>query len=335
MQTFKLDNREVGVGCPTYVIAEIGFNHEGNVDLGIEMIRAAAASGADAVKFQTYKADGLTVTSNPHFDLIKHGELDLDAHKRLVAAAQDAKVTFFSTPFGVDMVELLEKVGVPAYKIASMDLDNQPLLEAVGKTGKPIILSTGMGTLGEIERAVQLLEATGNRQIMLLHCVSEYPPAPEKANLRTIEQIRAAFPAYSVGYSDHILGNAAAVAAVALGAVAIEKHFTTDKSLSGPDHAISADPKDLSEMVRDIRIIEAALGRPCADLSRPDRPSALNMRRGLHAAHDIAEGTVITADMIKIIRPITDLKPTDIGLVVGRKAKKTLKAEEAITLDVI
>lgn len=335
MQTFKIDGRAVGTGTPAYVIAEIGFNHGGDVDLGIEMIRAAAASGADAVKFQTYKADGLTVTSNPHFDLIKGGELDFAGHQRLLQAAKDAKVTFFSTPFGLDMVELLEKLGAPAYKIASMDLDNPPLLEAVGKTGKPIILSTGMGTLGEIERAVHVIEATGNRQIMLLHCVSEYPPAPEKANLRTIAQIAAAFPQYSVGYSDHVLGNAASLAAVALGAVAIEKHFTTGKDLPGPDHAISADPQDLAEMVRDIRIIEAALGRACADLSRPDRPSALNMRRGLHAMQDLAEGTVITADMIKIIRPITDLSPYDIHLVVGRKLKKALKAEEAITLDVI
>jgi N-acetylneuraminate synthase/N,N'-diacetyllegionaminate synthase len=249
----RIAKRAVGAGHPCYVIAEIGFNHEGDPALAERMIEAAAAAGVDAVKFQTYRADRLVLRSAPHFDLIKHGELDTKTHHRLAEVAAAKGVDFLSTPYDDDSVSILEDVGAPAFKVASMDLTNDPLLRRVAKTGKPVLLSTGMATLPEIGRALDVIADAGGRDVIVFHCISKYPTPVEEANLLAMRQIAEAF-AVPVGFSDHTLGTAASIASVALGGCAIEKHFTTDKALPGPDHKISADPAEMKALVDGVRV---------------------------------------------------------------------------------
>ena len=328
----SIDGREIGAGRPCYVVAEIGFNHGGDLDLAEDMVAAAAGAGVDAVKFQTYRADRLVLEAMPHFGLIKDGELSLQAHLRLARAAAARGVHFLSTPYGRESVDLLERVGVPAYKIASMDLTNHALLGDVAATGKPVLLSTGMATLGEIAEAVATLKDAGNTDVVLLHCISKYPAPPETANLRTIGQLADEF-GLPVGYSDHVLGPVAALGAVALGACVVEKHFTTDKSLPGPDHKISADPAEMGRLVRDIRRLEAALGRRAADSDRPDRAEASQFRRSLFAAVDIPAGTAITDAMVKCVRPGGGLPPKRLGQVIGRVARAHIAREAPISLE--
>ncbi len=332
MSKLTINKRSIGSGQPAYVIAEIGFNHEGKVELGLEMIEAAATAGVDAVKFQTFKANRLTLESWEHFDLIKHGELDLAAHQLLAQRAKDLDLDFLSTPFCSDSLKLLEEVGVPAYKIASMDITNVPLLRDVAKTGKPVILSTGMATLHEIGDAVEVLQQAGCSDLALLHCISIYPPSPEDANLRTMEQIADAY-GLPTGYSDHVVGNVASLAAVTLGACIIEKHFTTDKSLPGPDHAMSTDTGEMKELVESIRLIEKALGRRCADGTRPDRENAKVNRRGLYAATDLPAGTILDKNNVLCVRPENTLEPRAVDAILGRAVKSDLKAEDALSLD--
>jgi len=317
---------------PCFVIAEIGFNHGGDIALARSMIEAAAAAGADAVKFQSYLASDLCFEEAPHYQLIKQGEMDLSQHRYLAAAAQESGVTFLSTPFSQAMADILAEVGVPAYKVASMDVTNLPLLAHIARMKKPILLSTGMATLPEIAVAIETIRKCSEAQLVLLHCISHYPTSPEQVNLRTIAGLREAFK-LEVGFSDHTLGNAAAVSAVALGARVIEKHFTTDKNLAGPDHKISADPAQLADLVKNIREAEASLGRSALDESRADRMNAAPYRRGLYAARDIAEGSVLTADMLHAVRPETELKPGDAGKLVGRKTRRQLRRAAAISPD--
>ena len=315
----KIGNHRVGEGNPAYVIAEIGFNHGGDMSLGIEMIKAAARAGADAVKFQSYKADELVVESSEHFALIKSGELDLEQHLQLSRVAAEYNITFFSTPYSPPMVDLLEKVDVPAYKIASMDLTNLPLIHYVAETQKPVLISTGMGTIDEIATALETIRQTGNQNVLLFHCISQYPAEPQNANLKSITQLTEKFNTL-VGYSDHVYGNAAALAAVTLGATAIEKHFTSDKNLAGPDHAISADESELLALIEDIREVEKLLGRRGVDENRPDRIHAEAFRRSLHARTDIPQGAVITEQMIVTVRPGEGLPPSDINKLLGQTA---------------
>lgn len=333
MPEIIIGNRAIGPGHRVYVIAEIGFNHQGKVELGAKMIRAAAAAGVDAVKFQTFKADQLTLRNFDHFDLIRNSELDLGAHKELANVAADEGVTFFSTPFSAWAVDILETVGVPAYKIASMDVTNLPLIRLVAGTGKPVIMSTGMATLDEIATAVETIkaaQAAANAGLALMHCVSLYPAEPEAVNLKTMDQIAGAF-GLPVGFSDHLLGNEVALAAVARGAALIEKHFTTDKGLPGPDHKLSADPAEMKDLVQSIRKVEKSLGRPAADDRRPDRSKASDTRRSLFAARNIAAGTIIGRQDVKCVRPERGLPPGDIESVLGRPAKTDIGEEEPIT----
>ena len=334
MGQISIGDRAVGEGHPTYVIAEIGFNHEGDMDLAVRMIEAAAEAGVDAVKFQTYRAADLVLESTEHFQTIRHGELSPDDHRRLVQAARASGVAFLSTPYGFESVDVLERVGVPAYKVASMDLTNLPLLRYIAATGKPMLVSTGMATIGEIAEAVETIQSAGNDQIVLLHCISEYPAAPEDAHLRSISLLQDAF-GLPVGYSDHVLGNAVALAAVTLGACVVEKHFTTDKALPGPDHRISADPEEMAQLVRDIRAIERSLGDGRALLGRPDRGNAPLFRRGLFASMDIPAGTVITEEMVKCVRPQRGLPPRYLDWVIGRTARADIKKEQPLTWDLL
>ncbi len=334
MDVIKIDRKEIGTNCPTYIISEIGFNHEGDVGLAMHMIEEAAKTGVDAVKFQTFKASDLVFESSEHFDLIKCGELSLCDHIKLVEVANDNNVEFLSTPFSMESVDVLEKIRVPAYKVASMDLTNLPLLKYIAAIGKPMFVSTGMATLREIAEAVETIKNVGNDNIVLLHCISKYPAVPEEACLRTIPLIKDSF-GLPVGYSDHVQGNTTSIAAVVLGACVLEKHFTTDKDLPGPDHKISSDPCEMVKLVQDIRAVEECMGEALITLKRPDRKEASLFRRGLYSKMDISAGTTITPEMIKSVRPEKGLTPGHLEFVIGRIAKANIPKESPITFDVI
>ena len=271
---FKFDELSTNPDCPAYIIAEIGVNHNGSLDLALEMVRSAADCGADAVKFQTFTARGLVSPNTPkveyqktttspeesHYQMIKSLEMPRSFYSPLLNLCQELGVDFLSTPYDVESVDYLESIDVGLYKVASADIVDHILLEKIARTGKPTILSTGMATLGEIEEAVGIFRKLGNEQVILLHCVSNYPCSHSSLNLRAMRTLHQAF-SLPVGYSDHSVGPLAATLSIALGAVLIEKHFTTDKSLPGPDQAASSSPQEFKELVDQVRLAEASLSK--------------------------------------------------------------------------
>ncbi|MDP9260661.1 MAG: N-acetylneuraminate synthase family protein [Actinomycetota bacterium] len=253
-----IGSRRVGDESPTFVIAEIGINHGGDVAVAERMIREAAAAGVDGVKLQTYRTEARVPADSPIFDVLKQAELDAEAHRRLRSVADDVDVLFISTPFDAESVELLSELDVPAYKIASFDIVNLELIARVAREQRPVFVSRGMADLDESDAAVELLSSHGARPV-LLHCVSAYPLEQADANLAVIRTLRARYDC-PVGYSDHTLGVEVAPLAVAVGASVIEKHFTLDRSAPGPDHALSADPAQMKQLIELVRHVESVLG---------------------------------------------------------------------------
>lgn len=317
-----------------YVIAEIGFNHEGRLDVAEQMIRAAAQAGAHAVKFQTYRADDIALPTSPHFEAIRCGEMNRDDHARLAAVAKDCAVDFLSTPYSPWAVDLLESLGVPAYKVASMDCTNRHLLSHIARTAKPIYLSTGMATLSEIAETLAFLKEIGSGPVSLLHCMSLYPAAAADLNLAAIPLLKDLF-GLTVGYSDHYPGTAACLAAAMLGAEVIETHFTLDCAQPGGDHGHSADPAMLKRLIDDIQLFTAMRGDKNALLARPDRKYAKDYRRGLYAARDLSKGDTIQVADLFLTRPVSELSPNDIDWIQGRKLSKNLAANTAISRDCV
>jgi|ETNmetMinimDraft_13_1059891.scaffolds.fasta_scaffold18952_3 N-acetylneuraminate synthase/N,N'-diacetyllegionaminate synthase len=334
MKTIKLGNKEIGTGCPTYVIAEIGFNHGGYIDLAAQMIEKAAETGVDAVKFQTFKASDLVCEDAEHFKVIESCELSADDHEKLIAIAKDNDVAFLSTPFSNQSVDMLEKVNVSGYKVASMDINNLPFLKYIASFGKPMIISTGMATIAEILEAINSVRDAGNGKIVLLHCISKYPVDAKEANLRNISYFKEIF-GLPVGYSDHGVENITSYVAVSLGACLIEKHFTVDKTMPGPDHKISADPQEMIQLVQGIRAIEESMGKRFNTIERPDKKEATMFRRSLHSKVDIPKGTVINARMLKCVRPQNGLAPKYYNVVISRTAKVDIPKDTPISFDVI
>jgi len=332
MSKFEIQGVTVGREARPYVLAEIGINHNGDIDLAARMIRAAAESGADGVKFQTFKAADLAHPKKApeYYELFRKVELDRDAHVRLRDIAWDAGVAFISTPFGVNEAEMLREIGVPAVKIASGDLTNRPLLAHVGGMGLPVILSTGMSYLDEVRRARDVLVKAGCDKLAILHCVSRYPVRPEELNLRAIETLSREFPDV-IGFSDHTEGTWAAPAAVAIGARFIEKHFTLDRSLPGPDQSLSVEPGELRALVDAVGSVFSALGdgekKPCsAELEKRHLG-----RKGLYASRDLASGTVLTAEDIKLSRPEGEIGAMELSNVLGKIVRVSISAGDEIT----
>lgn len=321
------------------VIAEIGANHEGNLDEAKRLIEAAAKAGADAVKFQTYRAEKLVASSETqrrtHFRRL---ELTDEAFQTLAQVALEYGVIFLSTPFDVESVDLLDPL-MPAFKIASGDLTAAPLVAHIASKGKPIILSTGMADLAEIAEAIGVIEDASplgtEAPVVLLHCVSSYPTPDAEAQLQAIPYLRDR-TGRLIGYSDHTLGIEACLAAVALGARVIEKHFTFDKSRTTMrDHQLSADPADLAQLVKGVRRIEAMLGECAKGLRSVESANRVSMRRSLAARVGIPAGTVIAASMLTVLRPGTGLAPSQIGDAVGHRAARALQPGEIVTADAI
>lgn len=345
-QKIKIAGKTVGDGEPCFIIAEAGSNHDRKLSQAKELIDIATDSGADAVKFQTFLVDRTWARVKREFmnidvsgaktpyDLYKKTELPREWQQELGDYARDKGIIFLSTPFDEEAVDQLDVLDVPAFKVASFELVHLPLLKHIARKVKPVILSTAMANLGEIEDAIEAIMEEGNDQIILLHCGAGYPLRAEDVNLAAMETLKKAFP-YPVGYSDHTLGTAVAIAAVARGANVIEKHFTISRNLPGPDHPFALEPHELKAMVQGIREVEGAIGSPRKVVLDSELIHYQRGRRSLFAKVDIPKGTMITEDMLAILRPGIGLKPKYLNIVIGRKAQADIKAQEPITWDKI
>lgn len=333
MKTFKLGERPIGTAHPPYVIAEIGSNHNGDMDLCRRLIDAAAEAGADAVKFQSWSEQSLASETQfaqntsyadrkKHFgtlrEMIRAYQFTEEQHRIAKAHCDACRITFASTPFSPSEADLLESLEVPFFKIASMDINYLRLLRYVARKQKPMLVSTGMATLGEIERAVAVIREEGNEQVVLLHCISIYPPRHEDIHLRNLGTLRQAF-GVPVGFSDHSFGATIPLAAIALGACVIEKHFTIDKDLPGWDHAISADAAELRTIVDQGHAVFAALGSPVRTVSEAELEKRAYFRRSLIARRELKKGDVLSEEDLDFKRPGTGIPPDQVDDVLGRR----------------
>lgn len=334
------------VGPLPFVIAEAGVNHEGSLDRAIEMVDAAAASGADAIKFQSYKADTLASKDSPaYWDQSKepadsqyalfqrYDSFGVEEYGKLAARCKEKNVLFMTTPFDATFVEELDALQ-PCYKIASADITNIPLLRQIGAKGKPVLLSTGASYLGEIETAVRELEGAGASEIGILHCILEYPTAPEHSNLRSLRALRAAFPGATLGWSDHVPpldGCLSMLLAWLEGAVILEKHFTLDKTLPGNDHYHAMDPNDLRAFRERVDLTVSMLGVERKTVFDWEAPARLHARRSLVAAQAISAGQRISEAMLIPKRPGHGIAPEHVDLIVGRSPIRDIAEDEVLT----
>lgn len=344
----RIGDRWVGEGEPTLIIAEVGSNHNQDFEQAIKLIGVAAEAGADVVKFQTYSADNLYSKFAPRlsemegrskqgetpYELIKRIEMPREWLKLLKKQCEERGIMFASTPFDIEAVEELNALGVPFFKIASYDTEYVALLRAIGKTRKPVIISTGNSDLATIEYALNILQKAGTDEIVLLHCVSQYPALCGDVNLKAIETLREAFK-FPVGFSDHTTTSVSAVGAVALKACVIEKHFTLNKNHPGPDHPFSLEPDELKALISNIREIELALGDGVKRIQASEEENYRLGRRSLHAACNIKTGSKITREMLSVKRPGLGIKPRFEDIVVGRTARVDIKADQWITWEMV
>jgi pseudaminic acid synthase len=336
--SMEINGHPVGPERPTYIVAEISANHNRSFDEAVKLINAAKEAGADAVKLQTYTPDTLTINSDKEYFRVAGGTLwdgrnlyDLygeaytpwDWQPQLKEIANKLDIELFSTPFDQTAVNFLEKMDVPAYKIASFEVIDLPLIRRIAQTGKPIIMSTGMATLSEIDDAVKTIREAGGNQMALLKCTSSYPAPPEEMNLRTIPHLSEAFNV-PAGLSDHTLGIAVPVAAVALGACIVEKHFTLSRSVTGPDSAFSLEPHEFKAMVEAIRTVEKALGRVHYGVSEKEAKSRI-FRRSLFVVKDVKAGEVFCEANVRSIRPGHGLAPKYLDRVLGSRAARDIE----------
>jgi N-acetylneuraminate synthase len=346
-----------------FVIAEAGVNHNGRLELAMELVDRAAAAGADAVKFQTFKAETLVTKSAQKADyqaramagdggsdqlgMLKMLELDHAAHVKIAARCTERGIEFMSTPFDVESVTMLSDMGMHHFKVPSGEIDNPLLLRAMSKTGKPLIVSTGMSTLADVENALRIIasviaEGAGpdpffteaglsalRERVTLLHCTTEYPAPPESVNLRAMQTMAQAF-GLPIGYSDHTEGAAISCAAVAMGATVIEKHFTTDRKLPGPDHKASLEPNELVDFVRSLRAVHAALGDGRKVPAAAEIKNRLVARRSVVAKTEIKKGDAYTTDNLTLKRPGTGIPASRYDELLGRKADRDYAADDLI-----
>lgn len=335
----EISGYKIGKGHPCFIIGEIGMNHDGNKAKAKELIDMAADAGVNAVKFQSFRATDIINPTLPadydpqepvpdkfkwFYEYIQQYELPYDWHDELIAYANARGLVFISTPCSSEAVEFLS-CRTPAYKIASMDLTNLPLIEDIGGRKKPVIMSTGIGSIGEIENAIMVLEDKGTSQIALMHCVSNYPARPEELNLKNIQMLETVF-GFPVGFSDHSLGTTSSIAAVALGACIIEKHITLSRNTLGPDHYFALEHRDLTDLVKGIREVESAIGISRRKHSLNESSKRNTYRRSLLCTRDMATGERICRKDISVIRPGDGIFPYDIDKVEGLILTRDIKA---------
>lgn len=343
---FAIDGRPIGPDHPPYLIAEMSGNHNGDLNRALALIDAAKASGADAVKLQTYTADTITLDHDgPGFrldgglwggrtlhDLYREAHTPWEWHKPLFAHARSLGLTIFSSPFDDTAIELLEELEAPAFKIASFEMIDLPLIRRATRSGKPLIVSTGLATLGEIADAVDAVG--GSVPLALLHCVSGYPTPPEDCNLRTISHLGAAFPAVTAGLSDHSEGIAIPIAATAMGATIIEKHFTLSRADGGVDSAFSLEPAEFKAMADAVRTAWSAMGRVDYGV-KPSEVGGRDYRRSLYIVADVAAGEVLTSAQVRSIRPGFGLSPKHLPEILGRRAARPLTRGTPLRWDML
>lgn len=343
--TYKINGRAIGPTYPPYIIAELSANHNGVLTRALETIDAAARAGADAIKLQTYTADTMTIDCDrPEFlikgglwdgyklyDLYKWAETPFEWHQAMFEHARKRGITVFSTPFDETAVDLLESLNVPAYKVASFEVTDLPLIRYIAKTGKPMIMSTGMASENEIEEAVITAREAGCGDLVLLHCISSYPAPMDQANLRQMPELARRFGTIA-GLSDHTLGTTASVAAVALGACVIEKHFTLSRADKGPDSEFSIEPAEFEKLCQDTRDVWSAIGKVGYERQQAEEGSKV-FRRSVYFVRDVAAGSVVTAQDIRRIRPGMGLAPKHFDTLLGRRVKVDVKRGTATSWD--
>lgn len=343
-----IDNIPVGPSHPVFIIAEAGVNHNGNIDLAKRLVLDAKRAGADCVKFQTFKADRVAVRDAPKADyqlsvtdpnesqlkMLRRLELNEDEFQKLFDLCKEIGIIFMSTPYSTEDVDFLDNLGVAAFKLASIHITEHRFLQYVSQKGKPMIISTGMATLAEIDEAVSAIIETGNKQILLMQCISEYPAPIEDVNLRAMLCMRDIFN-ISVGYSDHSQSLTPAIVATGLGASVIERHFTIDKGLSGPDHACSSDPKEFSLLIRQIREAEKCLGSGIKGPTENEEKNKVSMRRSIVTKTDIQKGAMLSWANLTLKRPAVGISAANGHLLIGRSASQDISADTIITLDMV
>ncbi len=347
-RTVTIGRHRIGDGGPCLIIAEAGVNHNGDIKTALRLVEVAAESGADVVKFQTFIAQNLATRHTPkaeysksttdaaesHLDMIRKLELSREMHEELISYCDERGMMFLSSPFDEESADLLSSMEVAAFKIPSGEITNLPFLTHVARKGKPMIVSSGMSYLGEVETAVETIGRAGNDQVVLLHCVSNYPADPANVNLRAMHTMAGAF-GLPVGFSDHTEGIEMPIAAVALGACVVEKHFTLDRGMEGPDHAASLEPGELKSMVSAIRSVETALGDGVKRPVESEADTAMVSRKSIVAVGDIPAGTVLSDEMIAMKRPGTGLPSAMISHILGRPLREDIAADTLITLDML
>jgi pseudaminic acid synthase len=342
-----IGKRKIGIDNPPYVVAEISANHNQDLAIAKKMVKAAKNCGADAVKLQTYTPDTMTLdVDNDYFRIKSDNEWDgktlyelygeaytpWEWHEDLMALGKKLGIPVFSTPFDRTAIDFLEEIDCPAYKIASFEVTDLPLVRKAAKTGKPLIMSTGLASLAELDEAVQIIKESGN-DLALLHCTSAYPAPPSEMNLFKIPFLRQTF-GVPTGLSDHYLGTEIAIASIAFGASIIEKHFILDRNLGGPDYFFSIEPSELSLLIRAVKNVKEALGAVTFRMGEKEEKNRV-FRRSIFAARDISAGETITQENVRIIRPAYGLSPKYWNIVVGRRVSKDISKGTPVSWDMI
>lgn len=340
MKQIKINDRIIGHGKPCYIIADAGINHNGDINIAKKLVDSAKKCGVDAIKFQSFSANGLLsnqAISAAHtdefdiFDLIKGLELSREDHKILFDYCEKREITFLSTPLDFYHADLLEDLGVVAYKIASCDVNNTPLLRYVAKKKKAMIMSTGMASMNEISEAVDTVYSSGNKKLALFHCVSMYPPDDKTLNLNFMDSLSSVF-GVPIGFSDHTIGTVAPIVAITMGAAILEKHFTLDKKMPGPDQAISADPDELKFIVDSAKRIDIMKGDGVKHISKQEREVRRSFRRSIVAKKDLKKSEIITEELLDYKRPGTQIPPNKVDFILGRKLKRSIKQNDLIKI---
>ena len=339
----KIGNRWIGEEEPVYFIADIGANFDGSLEEAKKLVDAAKESGADAAKFQSFLANKIVSPESfkdlqiafqsrwqkPVYQIYQEAEFPRNWHREIADYAREKGIDFFSSPYDFEAVDMLDEISVPAFKIGSGDITWLEMLEYIAKKGKPVILSTGASNLNEIVEAVETIKKTGNQELILLQCITNYPSEVENANIKVLDTFKKEFDCL-VGYSDHSPGDMVVLGAVARGAKVIEKHFTLDKKRIGPDHFHSMDPQGFKEMVRKTRDLEKSLGSTVKEVIPEEKETVIIQRRSLHAAQDLKMGEELTKDKIIELRPAIGILPKDKINIIGKKIKKDIKTYQAI-----
>lgn len=333
--------RDIGNNKPCFIIAEAGVNHNGDIKVAKKLVDVAKYSGVDAVKFQTFKSENIIVPGTKkanyqkraeektQYEMLKKLELKQEEFIELKSYCDEKEIEFISTPYDVESIDFLNKLKVNRYKVASADIVNKELLEAIAKTKKQVILSTGMATIKEVKRAFLIINKSGNNNVVLLHCTTMYPTSYENVNMNFLKTLKETFD-IPVGYSDHTIGIQIPIMAVSLGATVLEKHLTLDRNMKGPDHFASLTSEEMKNMVESIRYVEKAFGKKNKTMTDEENKNMLIMRRSIHSSNNIKKGETITRNSLKITRPNDGIEAWSIDKVIGSKALKEIKKDSPI-----